>query len=159
MIKIAASFDVAAPLERVFATLIEPSVLRRCIPGCEELKAIGSDTFEATLKIGLGGIKGRYVGRAELRDKQPPHSFTLTFDGKGTTGFVRGTARVQLAAASAPDADPNAGARTRVTTESEAQVGGAIAAVGSRLIEATAKKLSADFFRQLEAEITSASLG
>jgi carbon monoxide dehydrogenase subunit G len=155
VIKIASSFDVAAPPARVFETLVDPSVLRRCIPGCEDLKTVGPDTFEATLKLGLGGIKGRYVGRAELRDRQPPHSFALTFDGKGTTGFVRGAARVQLAETVASDAGADAGVHTRVTIDSEAQVGGAIAAVGSRLIEAAARKLSADFFRQLEAEITS----
>jgi len=132
--------DVPAERARVFAALVDPEVLRRCIPGCEELAALGDDTYQATLKIGVAGIKGSYVGKAELRDKQPPDSFTIRFDGKGGPGFVRGTAAIRLTG----DA-----ATTHVTADADVQVGGLIAAVGSRLIEAAAKKLAVDFFRQL----------
>ena len=132
--------DVPAERARVFAALVDPEVLRRCIPGCEELVALGDDTYQATLKIGVAGLKGSYVGKAELRDKQPPDSFTIRFDGKGGPGFVRGTAAIRLTG----DA-----ATTHVTADADVQVGGLIAAVGSRLIEAAAKKLAVDFFRQL----------
>lgn len=144
MIKLSSSFEIARPPDQVFAALVDPAVLQRCIPGCEELKAIGPDAYEARLNIGVAGLKGRYSGRAELRDKHPPESFTLVFDGKGTPGFVRGTARMRLAA------EPSG---TRVTSDAEVQVGGLIAAVGSRLVDATARKLAADFFRQLATEI------
>ena len=144
MIKIASSFEIAQPPDRVFAALVDPAVLQRCMPGCEELKAIRPDAYEARLKIGVAGLKGSYSGKAELRDKRPPESFTLVFDGKGTPGFVRGTARVRLAAG------PSG---TRVTSDAEVQVGGLIAAVGSRLVDAAARKLAADFFRQLATEI------
>jgi carbon monoxide dehydrogenase subunit G len=144
VIKIASSFEIGLPPDRVFAALVDPAVLRRCIPGCEELKAVGPDTYEARLKIGIAGLKGNYTGKAELRDKRPPESFTLVFDGKGTTGFVRGTAAVRLAA------EPSG---TRVTSAAEVQVGGLIAAVGSRLVDAAARKLADDFFRQLAVEI------
>ena len=144
MIALATSFDIAQPPDRVFAALIDPAVLQRCIPGCEELNAIGADVYEARLRIGVAGLKGAYSGRAELRDKRPPESFTLAFDGKGSPGFVRGTATIRLAAA---------GAGTRVTSDAQVQVGGLIAAVGSRLIDATARKLAAEFFQRLAAEI------
>ncbi len=130
--------------ERVFAALVDPDVLRRTIPGCEELTAAGEDVYEARLKIGVAGLKGSYSGKAELRDKHPPETFTLTFDGKGGPGFVRGVAAIRLSA------EP---AGTRVTCDAAVQVGGLIAAVGSRLVEATARKLAGDFFRQLALEI------
>jgi carbon monoxide dehydrogenase subunit G len=143
-LKISASFVLSPPRERVFAALVDPEVLRRTIPGCEELTAAGEDVFAARLKIGVAGLKGSYSGKAELRDKHPPEAFTLTFDGKGGPGFVRGVAAIRLST------EP---AGTRVTCDADVQVGGLIAAVGSRLVEATARKLAGDFFRQLALEI------
>jgi uncharacterized protein len=138
------SFEIPQPPDRVFTALIDPAVLQRCIPGCEELKAIGADAYEARLRIGVAGLKGTYSGRAELRDKRPPESFTIVFDGKGSPGFVRGTATIRLAAQDSG---------TRVTSNAEVQVGGLIAAVGSRLVDATARKLAAEFFQRLAAEM------
>ena len=131
---------VPAPRERVFAALVNPDVLQRCIPGCEEFVALDPDTYRATLKIGVAGLNGKYRGTADVREKQSPDSFSIHFDGKGTTGFVRGTALISLT-----------GDETiaNVACDVDVEVGGAIAAVGSRLIQATAKKLAADFFRQI----------
>lgn len=142
--KISSSFVLSPPRERVFAALVDPEVLRRTIPGCEEFTAAGDDVFEARLKIGLAGLKGSYSGKVALRDKHPPESFAMTFDGKGSPGFVRGVAAIRLST------EP---AGTRVTSDADVQVGGLIAAVGSRLVEATARKLSDDFFRRLAEEI------
>lgn len=144
--KIALSSVVAAPSEAVFAALVDPEVLKECIPGCEELTAVNQDRYEARLKIGVAGLKGTYAGRAEIRDRRSPDSLTLAFDGKGSPGFVRGTAAIRLL----PDA-----AGTRVECDADVQVGGVIAAVGSRLIEAAARKLADDFFRRLSAFTTS----
>jgi len=142
---VATSFDVAQPPDRVFAALTDPAVLQRCIPGCEELKAVGADVYQARLRIGVAGLKGAYSGRAELRDKRPPESFALVFDGKGSPGFIRGTATVRLTPIESG---------TRVASDAQVQVGGLIAAVGSRLVDAAARKLAADFFQQLAAEIS-----
>jgi carbon monoxide dehydrogenase subunit G len=142
--KLSTTFAIALPPDRVFAALVDPAVLQRCIPGCEELKPIGPDTFEARLRVGVAGIKGTYTGRAQLRDVRPPESFTLTFDGKGAGGFVRGTANIRLTAET-----PG----TRVASDVDVQVGGLIAAVGSRLIDSAARKLADDFFQHLAAEI------
>jgi carbon monoxide dehydrogenase subunit G len=142
--RLTSSFDIAQPPDRVFAALIDPAVLQRSIPGCEELKPVGSDVYEARLKVGVAGLKGTYSGRAELRDKHPPESFSLAFDGKGGPGFVRGTANVRLAATASG---------TRVTSDAQVQVGGVIAAVGSRLVDAAARKIATEFFQQLAVEI------
>src|SRR2546423_10556418 len=126
---------VPAPRSRVFQALTDPDTLRRVIPGCEALVSTGPDAYEATLKIGLAGMNGTYKGNAAIRDRNPPESLTLAFDGKGVPGFVRGTAAVALA-------DENGS--TRITSKADVQVGGVIAAVGSRLIDAAARKLSED---------------
>jgi carbon monoxide dehydrogenase subunit G len=144
-LKIAVSSVVPAPPLRVFDALIDPEMLRRCIPGCESLIAAGEDVYEATLKIGVAGLKGTYGGKAAIREKQPPDSLTLAFEGKGGPGFVRGSAAIRLT----PE-----GAGTRVNCEADVQVGGLIAAVGSRLVEAASRKLADDFFRQLSVELS-----
>jgi carbon monoxide dehydrogenase subunit G len=142
--KIRATYVVAAPPDRVYAALVDPVVLQRCIPGCESLTLVGEDRYEARVKIGVAGLKGAYTGHAELRDKQPPTAFTLAVDGKGSPGFVRATARVALAAADSG---------TGIECQADVQVGGLIAAVGSRLIEAAARKQMDEFFRRLEVEV------
>jgi uncharacterized protein len=133
----------------VFAALTDPAVLQRCIPGCESLVETAPDAYAATLKVGVAGMKGMYTGRAAIANRQPPDSLTLTVDGKGAPGFVRGTAILTLS--------DDAGS-TRVACDGDVQVGGLIAAVGSRLVEAAARKMAEDFFRQLAQEIGSARL-
>lgn len=137
------------PVERgtVFAALVDPAVLQRCIPGCEELVETGPDAYAAKLRVGVAGLKGSYSGTAAIRDKRPPDSLTLVFEGKGAPGFLRGSAAIALS-----DAD----AGTSVTCDADVHVGGLIAAVGSRLVEAAAKKLADDFFRQLAREVSDA---
>jgi carbon monoxide dehydrogenase subunit G len=131
---------VPASPERVYAALTDPAILQRCIPGCEELTPDGDDRFRARIKVGVAGLKGVYAGTAELRDRNPPHSFTLAVDGKGTPGFVRASAKI---ACSLQDG------ATRVDCDADVQVGGLIAAVGSRLVEAAARQQMDAFFRQL----------
>jgi uncharacterized protein len=143
--KLTLSSVVPVASERVFAALVDPAILQRCIPGCEALVEVGPDTYEATLKIGVAGLKGTYTGKATIQDKQPPQSLTLTFAGKGAPGFVRGTAAIALT----PD-----GGATRVATDADVQVGGLIAAVGSRLVEATSRKLADEFFGALARQLT-----
>ena len=144
-VKLTISSVVPAGRVRVFAALIDPAILQRCIPGCESLTVSAPDTFAATLKIGVAGMKGTYGGSAAIRDKQPPDSLTLSFDGKGGPGFVRGSAAITLTA----DGDT-----TRIACETDVQVGGLIAAIGSRLVDAAAKKLADDFFKQLSRELS-----
>jgi carbon monoxide dehydrogenase subunit G len=144
--KLSASIVVAAPRQRVFAALLDPEVLRRAIPGCESLTRTGEQTFAAKMSVGVAGVKGTYTGTAAVRDEQPHEALTLAFDGKGAPGFVRGQAAVRLA---------DEGGATRITYDADVQVGGLVAAVGSRLIEAAARKITDDFFRQLAVEVVS----
>ena len=142
--KIATTSRVAASRDAVFAALIDPAVLQRAIPGCESFVAVGDDDYQATLRVGVAGLKGTYSGTAQIREKLPPESLRLSFAGKGGPGFVRGSAAVRLA---------DDGGATQIACEADVQVGGLIAAVGSRLVEAAARKLTDDFFSQLAREI------
>ena len=132
------TYTVPRPPDRVFTALTDPAVLQQAIPGCEKLERTGDDEYNAHLKIGIAAVKGSYVGKVRLSDINPPDRFTLHLEGKGAPGFVKGTARIEL--------KPEAG-NTQLHYNADVQVGGLIAAVGSRMIEAAAKKLAGDFFQ------------
>jgi carbon monoxide dehydrogenase subunit G len=142
--KLTATYQIAAPREKVFAALIDPNVLQRCIDGCEIMVKTSAESYDAHLKIGVAGLKSNYVGKVQLREQKPPESFTLIIEGKGGLGFVRGTAQIQLA---------EKGDQTELRCDADVQVGGLIAAIGSRLIEATAKKMMDEFFRKFGEQI------
>ena len=108
------------------------------------MERTSEDSYDAHLKIGIAGLKGNYVGKVQLKDKRVPESYTLALEGKGGPGFVKGSARIQLT---------DSGLETQVRCDAEAQVGGMIAAVGSRLIEAVGKKMMDDFFKRFGDEV------
>jgi hypothetical protein len=146
-VRVSAQFDLPASPERVYGALTDAAILQRCIPGCESLTPTGDGQFDARVKVGIAALKAVYTGRAELRDRQPPHAFTLAVDGKSAAGFVRVSAAIRLAPADAG---------TRLQCDADAQVGGPMAAVGSRLIEAAARQQMGEFFRRLDQELRSA---
>ena len=131
--------DLARPPAQVFEALNDPAILQQTIPGCEKLEKTAADEYSAQLKIGIAAVKGSYAGKVRLSDQQPPNRFTLHLEGKGAQGFVKGTARVELKAKDQG---------TELGYTADVQVGGLIAAVGSRMIEAAAKKMAADFFQR-----------
>src|SRR5260370_26086661 len=126
--------------EKGFAALVDPAVLQKCIEGWEKMEETGEDSYDAHLKIGVAGIKGSYVGKVRIEEKKQPESFTLQVEGKGSPGWVKGKARIQIL--------PK-GEGSELQCESEGQVGGLIAQVGSRLVEAGANEMRSEFFRQL----------
>ena len=86
----------------------------------------------------VGPVSARFTGTMRMQDVTPPTGYTLKFEGQGgAAGFANGEAKVSLA----PD-----GAGTALTYAVKAQVGGKLAQIGSRLIDATAKKLADEFF-------------
>ncbi|OFW01273.1 MAG: hypothetical protein A3I61_15355 [Acidobacteria bacterium RIFCSPLOWO2_02_FULL_68_18] len=142
--KLTGTYRLAAPPARVFAALVDPDVLQRCIEGAERLVRTADDQYDVHLRLGIGTVKGAYVGTVRLTDQQPPDRFTLHVEGKGAPGFVRGSARIQLTAA---------GAGTVAICDADGQVGGVVSAVGSRLLDATARMLMDRFFERLGAEV------
>jgi uncharacterized protein len=142
--KIQATYEYKAPPEKVFNALIDPAVLQKCIEGCEAMEKTGEDSYDAKLRIGVAGIKGNYTGKVRIAEKKPPQSFTLQAEGNGAPGWVKGTAKIQIAAK---------GEGTELQCEADGQVGGLIAAIGSRLIEAAGKKMLQDFLRKLGEQV------
>jgi len=142
--KLAATYQLPAARDRVFAALTDPNVLQRCIQGAERLVRTSEDAYDVHLRLGVGAVKGTYVGTARIADQEPPERFTLHVEGKGAPGFVRGSARVRLESAEAG---------TTAICDADAQVGGVMAAVGSRLLEATARTLMDRFFERLAVEL------
>jgi carbon monoxide dehydrogenase subunit G len=137
--KLSGTYTIPAPRDKVFAAITDPAVLQRVIDGCEKMVKTGEDSYDAHLKIGVAGLKGSYVGKVQLKDLKPPESYTLVIEGKGGPGFVKGVAKIQLIDKSGS---------TEVRCDADAQVGGMIAALGSRLIEPAAKKMMDEFFRK-----------
>jgi carbon monoxide dehydrogenase subunit G len=138
--KLSATYTFKAAQEKVFTALVDPSILQKCIDGCEKMEKTGEDSYAAHLKIGVAGIKGTYVGKIRIAEQSPPQSFTLQAEGKGGPGWVKGTAKIKVS----PKDEGS-----EVQCDSEGQVGGLIASVGSRLVEAVGKKMLDEFFRKL----------
>lgn len=142
------SYRVKAPAETVWSALFDRDVLARAIPGCRELEQTGDTSFRAVVQLKVGPVSARFKGNVELSDIVPPRSCTLTGAGSGgLAGFARGTAKVLLS---------EAGDDTNLTYTAEAALGGKLAALGSRLITATAKKLAAEFFSNFAAILAEA---
>ncbi|AEI93744.1 MULTISPECIES: CoxG family protein [Roseobacter] len=130
---------INAPKERVYAALNDPEVLRQCIPGCEELVQHSDTELEAKILLKVGPVKARFSGDVQLDKSGAPDAFSLTGQGNGgTAGHAKGGADVTLVA----DGDT-----TILTYDAKAQIGGKLAQLGSRLIQSTAKKLAAKFFK------------
>lgn len=141
--KIEGKQQIAATQARVFELLIDPEVLQRTIPGCEKLEKTAENTFAATLRAGVGTIKGVFNGTVKLEDIRAPEHFRMVVEGKGQPGFLKGTGDLNLEAA---------GAETVVNYSGDVQVGGTIASVGQRMILASAKMMATQFFTALAAE-------
>jgi uncharacterized protein len=142
--KLTGTHEANAPRDKVFAAITDPNVLQRSIEGCEKMVKTADDSYDAHLKLGVAGLKGSYVGKVQLKDIKAPEAYTLVMEGKGAPGFVKGAARITLA---------DKGEKTELRYEADVQVGGMIAAIGSRLIEAIAKKMADDFFKKFAQQV------
>ncbi len=133
---------IHAPREMVFAALNDPDVLTEAIPGCQTLEKKSDNEFTATVVTKVGPVKATFKGEVTLSEIVSPESYTISGRGKaGPAGFAKGSARVRL------EEDP---AGTRLTYEITAEVGGKLAQLGGRLMEATSKKLAGEFFQSFE---------
>ena len=129
---------IPAPRAQVWAALNDPEVLKASIPGCESLEPVGDDGFKATVTAKVGPVKAKFTGQVTLSEIDPPNGYTISGEGKGgAAGFARGGAKVHLA---------DDGDGTLMTYEVDANVGGKLAQLGSRLIDGTARKLADEFF-------------
>ena len=131
--------------DKTWAALNDPEVLKACITGCESLDRTGDDAYAALVAVKVGPVSARFKGNLKLLNVQAPNSYTINFDGQGgVAGFGKGSADVTLL----PE-----GEQTRLKYHAKAQVGGKMAQVGSRLIDAAAAKVAEDFFKAFEAQL------
>lgn len=133
--------EVVLPADRatVWARLNDPAVLKACIPGCESLEREGETSFVASARIKVGPVSATFKGRVDLSDLDPPNGYRISGEGQGgVAGFAKGGASVRLS-------DAQEGG-TKLAYDVEANVGGKIAQLGSRLIDGVAKKTADQFF-------------
>jgi len=142
-VKLEGTYRIAAPLNVVWAKLMDPEVLRRSMPGCEQLEAIGENRYRAVIKAGVGPVKGLFNGEVALSDVVPERSYTLTTSTKSKVGFAEGTGHIEV--------EP-AGAETMVRFSGEVKIGGMLASVGGRLAETAAQKNIRETFANLARE-------
>jgi carbon monoxide dehydrogenase subunit G len=142
-VKLEGTHQLEARRERVYQSLVNAEVLQRCIPGCERLERTGENSFSATIRTGVGSIKGVFEGKVQLEDLREPEHFRIVVEGKGAPGFLKGSGDLDLAQ------EENA---TKITYAGDVQVGGTIASVGQRMIQGAAKMMAAQFFTCLGAE-------
>ncbi len=137
---------IAAPRQTVWAALNDPEVLKTSIPGCESLEKSSDTDLKATAAVKIGPISARFTGKVQLLDLDPPNSYRIEGEGQGgVAGFAKGGAVVRLV---------DDGDGTLLTYDVKAQVGGKIAQLGARLIDATAKQMADAFFTRFAAEVT-----
>ena len=141
--KIEGTHEIHAPRERVFEALVDPVVIKRCIPGCESLEVSGENSYSATLRAGVGSIKGIFKGAVKLEDMRAPSHYRMVVDGKGQPGFVKGSGEINL--------ESHDGV-TVISYSGDVQIGGTIAGVGQRMIQGAAKMMVSQFFTAIEAE-------
>lgn len=139
------SQNLPHPIALVWEALLDPVVLQQCIAGCEKFERTGDDEYKSTVKVSIGPVSARFASTVTLTDVVAPVSCTLKFAGQGgVAGFGKGEAHVRLT--------PEEGG-TRLDWDADASVGGKLAQIGSRLIEATVRKMSDDFFVRFASQL------
>ena len=140
-------YRIPAPRERVWAALNDPDTLKASLPGCESLERVSDQEFAATVAAKVGPVRARFKGQVTLSDLNPPESYKISGEGKGgAAGFAKGGAAVRLVEESAE--------MTVLSYTAKADVGGKLAQLGSRLVDATAKKMADEFFENFRKQVT-----
>ena len=145
--KIEGSHTIQAPRQQVWDMLHDPVVLARAVPGCQTMEVESEAKFSATLSVGVGPVRGRFSGHVELKDDVAYELYRMTLSGQGPTGFVSGEGVITLT-----DADDG----TLVGVDADAQIGGTLAQIGSRMIQTATRMLMGQFFEALDREARAA---
>jgi len=136
---------IAAAQQAVWNALNDPQVLKACVPGCESITPTGDNEYQVLMVARVGPVSAKFKGKLTLSDIQPPNSYSISFEGQGgAAGFAKGGAQVRLS----PE-----GESTRLAYDVKANVGGKLAQIGSRLVDAAAKKVAGDFFRNFNQKV------
>jgi len=142
-------YRISAPRETVWAALNDPETLKKCIDGCQSMEQTAEDTFAAAVKAKIGPVSALFKADLTLADRNPPTSYAINASAKGgAAGFGKGVARVTL---------NDDGDGTLLNYRVDANVGGKLAQIGSRLIDGAARKMADDFFAKFSAEVGGAA--
>ncbi len=129
---------IPASQQETWDALNDPEVLKACVPGCESIERVADNEYQVNMTARIGPVSAKFKGKLALSDLKPPVSYSIAFEGQGgAAGFGKGGAQVSLSAE---------GEGTRLAYAVKATVGGKLAQIGSRLVDAAAKKLADDFF-------------
>ena len=135
-----------------WALLNDSEVLKQCVPGCESMTESGENTYQVVMMAAIGPVRARFKGTLSLKDIEPPSRYRLLFDGQSAqAGFARGEARVELAELTARE--------TRLVYTATAQIGGKLAQIGARLIDAAAAATADRFFQSFAAQLAARTTG
>lgn len=138
--------DIQADPATVFQAILDPEVLKACVPGAQEVLGNAQDGYEATVTQKVGPVKATFKGKVVMSDMVENERLVITGEGKGgAAGFAKGGAEVTLQALE--------DGTTRLSYEVDAKVGGKLAQLGSRLIDGFAKKMADQFFENLQTTI------
>jgi len=142
-------YRIPAPRQKVWEALNDPEVLKASIPGCEELVKASDTEMTAKVSTRVGPVSAKFSGKVTLSDINPPASYRISGEGQGgVAGFAKGGAEVTL---------EEDGGETVLRYTANAQVGGKLAQIGSRLIDSTAKKMADQFFGKFAEEVSAAA--
>jgi carbon monoxide dehydrogenase subunit G len=137
--------------QQVWEALNNPDILKACIAGCESIERVSDNEYKVVMVATVGPVKAKFTGKLLLSDLNPPHSYSLAFEGSGgAAGFGKGGAQVRLAPAEGG---------TLLTYKATASVGGKLAQIGSRLIDGVARKMADDFFARFNSTVAPAKVG
>ncbi|SAK44654.1 carbon monoxide dehydrogenase subunit G [Caballeronia temeraria] len=135
------------PQARAWEALNDTSILKVCIPGCDSIDADGENAYHVAMTAAVGPVKARFKGRMELTNIDAPHTYTIVFEGQGgAAGFSKGSATVNLEPGDEADT-------TKLSYSANAQVGGKLAQIGSRLVDGAARKIAGEFFKRFSAQL------
>lgn len=142
-------YELDAPMQEVWDTVLDPDVLRECIPGCSDLEAESDTDYRATVTVKVGPIKATFKGRVELSEMDEPNSLRLSGTGEGgVVGNAKGSSLITLTPGEEPDT-------TVLEYDADVAIGGKLAQLGSRMIQGVARKLADQFFGKLAARFDS----
>lgn len=136
---------IPATQQQTWEALNDPEVLKACVPGCESIEKLSATDFQVLMTARVGPVSAKFKGKLTLSDLDPPNSYAIAFEGQGgVAGFGKGSAKVRLE----PEGD-----ETTLRYDVKASVGGKLAQIGSRLVDAAAKKIANDFFDKFNAHV------
>jgi len=145
------STTIPAAPQQVWQALNDPEVLKRCIPGCEDIRRISAQELHARLMLKMGPVRANFVGKVLLTDVRPPFGYTLNFEGSGgSAGFARGSSVITLTPVTQG---------TQLDYTAQASVAGKLGQIGGRLMDASARQLADRFFEAFKAQLTDTTTG